>query len=125
TAVGVYRATDGGATWQATSGGPAGIVWSFGAGSSRLWAGADDGVYRSTDQGASWARSGNVAGPVRAVLESSASGHVFAGTDTGLFVSGDGGATWAPGAGGLPSGLQIHALIEDLSQGVVYVGAFT
>jgi photosystem II stability/assembly factor-like uncharacterized protein len=122
---GVYRTTDGAANWQATTGGPAGIVWSLGAGAGRLWAGADDGVYRSTDQGASWARSGNVSGPVRAVLDSSTAGRIFAGTDAGLFVSADGGATWTPAAGGLPAGLQFHALIEDPAQGVVFVGAFT
>jgi photosystem II stability/assembly factor-like uncharacterized protein len=125
TAVGVYRATDGGATWQATSGGPAGIVWSFAAGSGRLWAGADDGVYRSTDQGATWTRAGTVSGPVRALLDSAVASRVFAGTDTGLFLSSDGGANWTAAAGGLPGGLQFHTLIEDPSQGVVYGGAFT
>jgi photosystem II stability/assembly factor-like uncharacterized protein len=124
TSVGVYRTTDGAANWQATTGGPAGIVWSLAAGAGRLWAGADDGVYRSTDQGASWTRSGNVSGPVRAVLDSSTAGRVFAGTDSGLFVSGDGGATWTPAAGGLPGGLRIQALIDDPTRGAVFVGAF-
>src|SRR5262249_15757274 len=42
-AAGVYRATAGGAPWQAPPGGPAGLVWSLAAGPGRLWAGADDG----------------------------------------------------------------------------------
>lgn len=124
TSVGVYRTTDGAANWQATTGGPAGIVWSLAAGSGRLWAGADDGVYRSTDQGASWARSGNLSGPVRAILDSSVAGRIFAGTDAGLFSSGDGGGTWTPAAGGLPGGLRIQALIDDPTRGAVFVGAF-
>jgi len=124
TAIGVYRATDGGASWQATNGGPAGIVWSLAAGPGRLWAGADDGVYKSSDQGATWTRSGNLSGPVRAVLDSSVASRVFAGTDTGVFVSSDGGATWTPASGGLPSVLAVHALTEDTATAAVIVGAF-
>ncbi len=125
TAVGVYRTTNGGGNWQATTGGPAGNVWALSAGSGRVWAGADDGVYRSTDPGASWTRSGNLSGPVRAVLDSSVAGRVFAGTDTGLFTSADGGATWTPAGGGLPGGLPIHALIDDPARNAVFVGAST
>ena len=112
---GVYRSSDGGTGWTAAGGTTGVLTFSLaaGAGSGKVFAGAQDGVYFSSDSGATWTkRSAGVAGPVRAMLTSSAS--VFAGADPGLYVSQNDGTSWTRVQGGFPA-VGVYALCEDAS----------
>ena len=95
---GVFRSTDGGATWAAGSAGlPATPVRALAAGQpSRFYLGTEgDGLLQSDDGGATWQPTGldNSAITALTVVRDHPD-TLFAGTFTGLFKSDDGGATW-------------------------------
>lgn len=95
---GVYKSTDGGASWNAARSGIEGLnVYALAmdplAGSA-VYAGTNNGLYRTFDGGASW----HPANPGNAdfILALAASGsNIYAGTASGVFRSGDGGANWS------------------------------
>jgi hypothetical protein len=96
---GVYKTTNGGATW---SGGGAGVVKSLAIDTqapSIIYAGTDDlGVLKSSDGGASWipVTTGLPSSSIRVVaIDPLATATVYAGTATGVFKSTDGGGTWS------------------------------
>jgi hypothetical protein len=78
------------------------------------------GVFKSTDAGATWSLSGNFAGEVISLLQTS-SRAIYAGTDSDgrLYRTVDNGTTWARVA--ILGSYMIHALIEA-SDGVIYAG---
>jgi photosystem II stability/assembly factor-like uncharacterized protein len=57
TAGGMFRSTDNGASWQASTGLPAGGIFAVIAPGSTILAGTLQGVYVSTDNGTTWART--------------------------------------------------------------------
>lgn len=101
--LGVYKSTDGGATWAATP-----LVFNLSAGqtlskimidptnTNTIIVGGRAGIYRSTDAGASWTQT--MAAGVRDLdFQPGNSSVVFAGgygTNTGFWRSANGGATW-------------------------------
>ncbi len=95
---GVYRSSDGGATWAAS--GLAGqvvgdLVWL----GPFLYAAAEHGFYRSPDAGASWTRLAASPGrPSRLMfpLAPAAGLEAFLATDRGLFRTMDAGEHWSP-----------------------------
>jgi photosystem II stability/assembly factor-like uncharacterized protein len=95
---GVYRSSDGGATWMGS--GLAGetvgdLVWL----GPFLYAAADGGFYRSPDSGASWTRlSASPGRPSRLLfpLAPAAGLEAFLATDQGLFRTRDAGEHWEP-----------------------------
>lgn len=99
---GVYRSTDGGATWTLASGGlplPMTVhALAFDPGDSEaLYAGTPRGVFRSPDGGAHWSPTpGNLPTPVASVaIDPRRPARLFAGADNRrLFVSDDGGQAW-------------------------------
>ncbi len=134
---GVYRSTDGGATWAAltqglpTHGAATALVAVPGAGNAVYAAFEGSGIFRSTDGGDHWQRVSRgglggakvidlVAGPpstLYAVTETGApSGH-------GLLRSTDGGAHWRPAGQGLPA--DFLALAADPHGTAVYAGSVT
>ncbi len=93
---GIYRSTDGGATWVNASTG----LWSkfcrglFASGSTLLAEIPIGGIYRSTDKGQSWP-SANAGLTDFMISEFNATpGRLFAGSSRGLFVSSDTGEHW-------------------------------
>ena len=102
---GVVRSTDMGQTWFASNGGITGIVGSFAANGSNIFAGAVYGspatVARSTDGGASWTTvNTGLDTYVQAIAFSG--GNLCAGTGSaGVYVSTNNGTSWAAGGIGL------------------------
>jgi hypothetical protein len=101
TAGGVFRSTDGGASWSAANKGlPGTWIEGFVIFGPDLFAGTTEGVFRSTDNGATWVESNTGLGtsPHVAVMSLALLGtDLFAGTDEeGVYVSSDSGANWRP-----------------------------
>ena len=105
-AAGVYRSTNGGATWeQKINGMDYQAVTTTGKIGPYLLASGTIGIYRSTDNGDTWsAATGLPAG--NGVNSLAIIGtNTFAGTmGKGVFASTDSGATWSPSNSGLPGG---------------------
>ncbi len=103
---GVFRSTDGGATWTAVNTGlPADIsVLSLAVSGTTLFAGTDygRGVYRSTDGGANWTIVGTGFGAQSVSSFAVIGANVFAATQgNGVFLSTDNGTTWTAVNSGL------------------------
>jgi photosystem II stability/assembly factor-like uncharacterized protein len=95
---GVYRSSDGGATWTA-SGLSAQFVGDLVWLGPFLYAAGEHGFYRSQDAGASWTRLAPSPGrPSRLMfpLAPAAGLEAFLATDRGLFRSTDAGEHWSP-----------------------------
>ena len=124
---GVFKSTDGGATWISLS--PEirrQTVNAVAIDSSRpqtiLVGTYNDGVWKSSDGGSTWKRVlhggsdvGNQQAPISAIMFDPTNPRiVYAATDTGpndgVTSSADGGATWIRNTGGLPNNFRIDAL---------------
>ena len=103
TADGLYKSTQGGASWKKI--GPAGtgrvLALAVDAARNRVYAGAEKGLFRSLDAGATWTRVSQGLPDVGAVtaLVVSRDGGVLAGISTdvrrgGVFRSTDAGSSW-------------------------------
>jgi len=95
---GVFRSSDGGATWKA-SGLPAQVVGDLVWLGPFLYAAGEHGFYRSQDGGASWTRLAASPGrPSRLLfpLAPAAGLEAFLATDRGLFRTMDAGEHWSP-----------------------------
>lgn len=100
---GVYRSSDGGASWQPSSTGLGSrrILALLAEGTSTIYAGdSTEGVFRSTDGGASWApaNSGIQTESIGALARTST--RLLAAGTNNLYESTDGGASWAFTNGG-------------------------
>ena len=108
---GIFRSTDGGATWTAVN---IGLHETFvhalaflpGQPAATLLAGGNGGgVYRTTDAGASWAESSlglNEALVARVVANPVQPGVAYAATFDGVYASTNGAGSWSRASGGLP-----------------------
>jgi photosystem II stability/assembly factor-like uncharacterized protein len=93
---GVYKSTDGGATWKKASS----VVWRAVLdpdSPSILYATTPVGIFKSEDRGTAWNLT--LAGQGSVVAAPSAPSTLYAWTPAGLFRSDDGGATWSRRAG--------------------------
>lgn len=125
TQVGIFKSTDGGASWAISSAGlptrgrPAYALAISSSDPSTVFAGTVyAGAFKSTDAGASWA-SANSGLPDHATIltlavDPGASEVLYAG-GPGLFKSTDGGASWGRLSGGLPANATIHSVAIDPS----------
>jgi hypothetical protein len=94
---GVFRTTDGGASWTKVLSGSAGdVVFDPGNPSIVYATVAGAGVYKSTNGGATWsAPTRTIAGRVRLAMAPSNSQVLYAyGSSSGLFLSTNGGGSW-------------------------------
>jgi len=111
---GLYRSTDGGATWSLPDAEPAWPCCNYGipslaAGESALYAGTwGGGAFRSDDDGLTWYGLGaipNEGYPIVLGLAACRFGErVYAGGQFGVVRSDDGGASWTAVSEGLPAG---------------------
>lgn len=97
--IGLYRSTDRGLTWSATSLPAVDIAWITAAGDSAI-ATTEDGLYRSTDEGATWTK---VDGPEGFMLSVDVQGQrgLALAQDGDVWRTDDAGATWVAAPGGL------------------------
>jgi photosystem II stability/assembly factor-like uncharacterized protein len=137
---GVFRSTNGGATWSAfNSGFPNPLITNVRAlltssTGTTVYAGTDDGIYKST--GGAWQplAQGSEADPgnpkklnqsVQSLLSLTGSSTMLAGVFSGgVYKSPDGGSTWQPPApgNGMPSWETVYGLTSNVP-GVVYATA--
>ncbi len=111
---GLYKTTDGGATWTLANAG-LGCAW-------------PDGLFRSDDAGASWQRADTGIPSLTGVLgvatdpfvADTAYAAIFAG---GLFRTTDGGAHWAPVAPETLHNALLRAVAVDSATGTLYAGS--
>lgn len=118
---GVFRSTDGGASWTAVGLATTPIYAITSAASDHLFAGsASAGIFRSTD-GTTWTQvNATVTNPVTSLVVNSA-GRVFAGVfGDGILGSDDDGISWSPVNSGLPN-LLVEAVAASPT-GFIFVG---
>jgi photosystem II stability/assembly factor-like uncharacterized protein len=120
---GVFKSTDGGATWKSSS---AGIVddlqvlaLAIDPSNPRVLYAATrfDGIYKSTDAGANWKQVNNAAAGTlftivhfSLVVDPDNPQTVYAGTFDGVLKSTDGGMQWTASNEGLPPATRVFAL---------------
>src|SRR5439155_11015016 len=126
---GIFRSTNGGASWTAINAGlsnssVSALAVSF-ASPTTLYAGTDGGgVFKSTTSGTSWSATTGLGNPVvnaLAIHPGSAS-ILYAGTAGGVFTSTNGGASWTAASTGLTD-LVVKALaIDPATPTTLYAG---
>lgn len=117
---GVFKSTDGGSTWKASSAGMglAQLTYALAVDpvtTNTVYAGASSQVYKSIDAGATWAKTGTglPAATTQAIaVDPTNPQTVYAGLNVGLFKSTDGGATWASTAAFL-SGRDVKTVVVN------------
>jgi photosystem II stability/assembly factor-like uncharacterized protein len=130
---GVFRSTDGGATWSLTfrTLDPVESLAIDPARPSTLYAGTWHGVFKTTDSGANWlpVLGGVTISVVRVDPRNSSviyagSGDWTSSSGQGVFKSTDGGATWNPVNNGLTSLVVLDLLISPGDSAVIYAATF-
>jgi photosystem II stability/assembly factor-like uncharacterized protein len=125
---GVYRSTDGGASWTRIDDlkqpdmNSAYTISVATHPQHMLFVSTQQGDYRSTDGGATWRKTQG--GPGTYLFVDGDSTRLYAGDPNGLSFSSDGGDTWTPAAGALGQ-LQITALACAVSNGQTIIYAAT
>jgi photosystem II stability/assembly factor-like uncharacterized protein len=128
---GLFRSTDGGAAWTATS--LTSAVISLAADPKSplgVYAGTTAGLFHSADGGTSWTditngfpKPADIYQPLYLVLDPFHPGTIYAGTNLVDVRSTDDGATWSvyqlPGAG---NAVHIAPVFDPLHAGVIYAG---
>jgi photosystem II stability/assembly factor-like uncharacterized protein len=112
TGKGIYRSTDGAATWFSAGtalNGNARTVWSMTSDGGTVYAGTSSGAYRSTNDGGAWVQAtmGIPDSVIRRVF--ARDGTLLAGTFSSLHRSTDAGSNWTPSTVGLPQYFQPEA----------------
>lgn len=105
---GVYRSSDGGATWVAAATQPANpyvkaLVIKPGDGATLFAATYGGGVFRSGNGGVDWAACAGQPGDLNLLSLAMAGGRLYAGGEAGVFVSSDDCASWTAMNNGLPN----------------------
>jgi len=122
TSHGLYKSTDGGATWKAGSGLPANAVTTVAldpANANTVYACMSEGLYQSKDGGATW--KAILTGPVTSVAAAATkAGLIYAGRPAApILRSQDGGVNWEE----VSAVVSVNALAIDPSNAIiVYAG---
>jgi photosystem II stability/assembly factor-like uncharacterized protein len=113
---GVFRSTDGGTSWTATSLRCSVEMLAFDSqNSNTLYAGTDCGLYKTTDAGESWIPLYTAGGPTYVLaIDPLNSDTIFTNGSSGqIYKSADGGMNWIVATSGLPDGGYVSALLVD------------
>jgi photosystem II stability/assembly factor-like uncharacterized protein len=127
---GVFKSTDGGASWRDASAGlTESYVFDLAIDQHRpatLYAATDGGVYKSQDGGGSWRKTSMPPGvegrdaAVSLALHPRNSQVIYAGTDDSVYKSGDAGATWRK----VKTARRVFAIVLDPKRpATVYAGS--
>ena len=127
---GIFKSTNGGASWQAASTGlPADSFISLAIDpitSSTVYAGTKhSGVFKSVDGGATWTPpAANLAASrvYAVVVDPGTPATLYAATDTGVFKSADASATWAAATAGVGQQLVYSLAIDPTAPSTLYAG---
>ncbi len=138
---GIYKTTDGGATWSSINNG---MSDQYGSGTAaeaividptnnqNVYAGTAMGVFKSTNGGASWIWAwtiswNNVTQIQNLLMDPKNPQTLYAGTNGyGVSVSTNGGAIWTAINNGLPANATIQSLIMDpVNNQILYAGTLT
>jgi photosystem II stability/assembly factor-like uncharacterized protein len=128
---GVFKSTDGGATWSAVNVGLTSTVINMlaidPASPSTLYVGTNGGVFKSTDGGAIWnaVNVGLTSTVINTlVIDPASPSTLYVGTNGGVFKSIDGGITWHMSNTGLENGsINVGALaINPTASSTIYAG---
>ena len=129
TAGGVFKSTDGAASWAAASTGlTSSTVRALAidpASTSTIYAATNGGVFKSVNGGTSWAsaKSGLPSGTVYALeIDPSAPGTICAGTSSGPYRTSNGGSTWVAANAGHPPAAVI-GFARDPKSGAIYAAS--
>lgn len=119
---GVYKSTDGGASWVAAGGRDQGLsiqrLALHPSDGDRVIAATLDGVFQTVDGGSRWTRTGRFSAVAAAVAPSDP--NVFYAGQQRVYRSGDGGATWT--ATGPGPDLVAALAVDPADARVVYAG---
>lgn len=131
TPYGVFKSTDGAATWAERNSGLAALPFTSGVVISRntravLYAATEDGVYKSTDAAGSWTRLPLPVKGIRAIAQSPHDARTLAaGTeDDGIYMTRDGGQTWARSEAGLGHATFYALAFDPAAPAVLYAGGY-
>ena len=128
---GVFKSTDSGASWVASSTGlPDSSVGALAfdpANPATLYVGTDLGVFKSTDSGGTWAAAN--AGMTNKYVSALAINPVdpatlYAGTFSGVFKSTDSGSTWAAANEGMTNLNVVALIINPANPATLYAGTW-
>jgi photosystem II stability/assembly factor-like uncharacterized protein len=132
---GVYKSSDGGATWVSASQGELGTLMvsslaidptdphTVYAGTYDL-GGGEGGVFKTSNGGASWVRLTTLVTVAALAIDPLRSTRVYAATTgSGVFKTTDGGATWRAVNQGLGDPLMNALAIDPSKTGTIYAGA--
>ncbi len=130
TAYGVYRTTDGCASWKECNAGlgstfvPSVIADHQKAGV--LYCATEDGAYRSTDRGDSWRRMGLSVGGVRVIVQHPTNPDVLAvGTeDFGIYMTANGGKWWTRCEAGIDHRTFYTIAFDPTGPDTMYAGGY-
>jgi photosystem II stability/assembly factor-like uncharacterized protein len=130
---GLFKSTDGGASWQPAGrglGDPYVSAMAFDpTPPGTLYAKTQGGLYKSTDAAASWQPIGNGLGDtiIYVIRTDPKTPTTLYAAGNGIFKSTDGGANWSKVGNGLPAGdkrVAMHGLVIDPQKpNVLYVGS--
>jgi hypothetical protein len=127
---GIYRSSNGGATWELLTGSPLirteqesnrEEVWSLARSSSgTVFAGCDGRLLKSTNRGTTWSVaskwqngvSGTVPNYAIWSIECASNGQIYIGTGDGIYQSANGGTTWSR-ITGIPDRVNVWDLASD------------
>jgi photosystem II stability/assembly factor-like uncharacterized protein len=129
---GVFKSTDGGATWAAASSGleRSGFLSDLAIDPqtpATLYAAAGNRVFKSVDGAASWIDSGAGLRPGATVntvvVDPVQPSTLYAGTSIGVWKSLDAGASWLPARQGMAQAPIVALAVDPQAHGTVYAGA--
>lgn len=131
TPYGIFRSTDGAASWVEKNKGLARLPFTSsiiadGSAPAVVYSATEDGVYRSADAGENWARLPLAVGGIRAIAQNPKDAKMLAaGTeDNGIYISRDGGDTWTKCEAGIDHNTFYAVTFDPADPAVIYAGGY-
>jgi uncharacterized repeat protein (TIGR01451 family) len=128
TTVGLFRSTDGAASWQSLSSLPT-TATTYGLAiapdSSKLWAARGDGVWVSTDSGQTWTNAHFAPAAVAITLDPSNANTIYTADGAGyVYRSADSGNTWARLANNIAAGTVTGIAVNPSASAQILVSGY-